>query len=277
MNKDICISIITLTKNDNLGLLRTLLSIENQNLNKKIELLILDGSEKKIFDKNKRFLAKERKKNFICKQNLIIKHINMLNKNIKGIYKCMNYGLFISKGMSVIFMNGGDKFYDNDSLRKLDKHNYNLSYKKVFSFGQANIISRIGVSWKFPGSRLNDINLWLKFFEPNHQSMLVSSDIAKTTLFKEDCEISADKFWKREILNKADNFKYLDFPVCNFYLDGYSSRRPSIQILITQFKDKRISLLRKILSSVKFLILPSFYKYLPFFLRIKSRIIDYIF
>ena len=63
MNKDICISIITLTKNDNLGLLRTLLSIENQNLNKKIELLILDGSEKKIFDKNKRFLAKERKKN----------------------------------------------------------------------------------------------------------------------------------------------------------------------------------------------------------------------
>ena len=277
MNNDIYISIITLTKNDKLGFLRTLLSILNQKFNKTIELLILDGSEKKVFDENKSLLSKERKNTFLCKQNLIIKHINMVKKDIKGIYKCMNYGLFISKGMSVIFLNGGDSFYDNNSLRILDKNNFNSSYKKVVSFGQANIISKIGVTWKFPGSQVKDINLWLKYFEPNHQAMLVSNDIAKSILFKEDCEINADKFWKREILKKVNNFKYIDFPVCNFYLDGYSSMRPNLKILITQFKDKRISLLRKILIFIKFLIFPSFYKYLPYVLKIKNMIIDYIF
>ena len=107
--------------------------------------------------------------------------------------------------------------------------------------------------------------------------MLVSTDIAKSILFKEDCEISADKFWKREILKKVENIKYLNFPVCNFYLDGCSSMRPTIKILTNQLKDKQISLIRKILVFVKFLILPPFYKYLPYFLIIKSKVIDYIF
>ena len=277
MKKEIFISIITLTKNDTKGLFRTLCSILNQNFNKRIELLILDGSEKKIFDKNNSLLKQESKKTFPCKEYLIIKHIDMQKKEIRGIYKCMNYGLLISEGMSLIFMNGGDSLYDQNTLGLLDRNNFNSSYKKVVSFGQAKIISKIGVTWKFPGPRLKDINLWLKYFEPNHQSMLVSSDIAKSILFKEDCEISADKFWKREILKKVENVKYLDFPVCNFYLDGLSSKRPNIKILIKQFKDKRISLFRKILIFAKFLILPSFYKYLPYFLTIKSKFIDYIF
>ena len=277
MNKDIFISIITLTKNDNLGLFRTLSSILNQNFNKRIELLILDGSNEKIFDNNSVLLNEESKKTFPLKEYLIIKHIDMQKKDIRGIYKCMNYGLLISEGMSIIFMNGGDSLYDENTLRILDRNNFNSSYKKVVSFGQANVVSKIGVKWKFPGSKLKNINLWLKYFEPNHQSMLVSTDIAKSILFKEDCEISADKFWKREILKKVENIKYLNFPVCNFYLDGCSSRRPTIKILTNQLKDKQISLIRKILVFVKFLILPPFYKYLPYFLIIKSKVIDYIF
>ena len=277
MNKNISLSVITLTKNDNLGFIRTIYSILNQNFSKRIELLILDGSEKKIFYKNTSFLNKEIKKPFPCRDYLIIKHIDMLEKDIRGIYKCMNYGLLISKGMSIIFINGGDSLYDKNTLKILDKNNLSSSYKKVVSFGQANIISKIGITWKFPGAKLSDINLWLKYFEPNHQSMLVSTDIAKSVFFKEDCEISADKFWKREIIKKVDNYNYLDFPVCNFYLDGCSSSRPSFKTLKTQFKDRRISLLRKFLIFAKFIIIPPFYKYLPYFLRIKSQIIDFIF
>ena len=277
MNKEIFISIITLTKNDNLGFFRTLSSILNQNFNKRVELLILDGSNKKIYDNNSILLDKETKKTFSIKKYLSIRHIDMQKKDIRGIYKCMNYGLLKSKGKSIIFLNGGDSLYDDNTLRLLDLNNFNSSYKKVVSFGQANIISKIGVTWKFPGSKLKNISLWLKYFEPNHQSMLVSTDLAKSILFKEDCEISADKFWKREILKKVESVKYLDFPVCNFFLDGCSSKRPNIKILITQFKDKRISLLRKIIIFVKFLIFPSFYKYLPYFLIIKSKVVEYIF
>ena len=185
MNKEIFISIITLTKNDNLGFFRTLSSILNQNFNKRVELLILDGSNKKIYDNNSILLDKETKKTFSLKEYLIIRHIDMKKKDIRGIYKCMNYGLLKSKGKSIIFLNGGDSLYDDNTLGVLDLNNFNSSYKKVVSFGQANIISKIGVTWKFPGSKLKNISLWLKYFEPNHQSMLVSTDIAKSILFNQ--------------------------------------------------------------------------------------------
>ena len=133
MNKNIYVSVITLTKNDNLGFIRTVYSILNQNFSKRIELLILDGSEKKIFHKNTSFLYKETKKTYPCKDYFIIKHIDMQKKNIKGIYKCMNYGLLISKGMSIIFINGGDSLYDKNTLSILDENNLSSSYKKVFS------------------------------------------------------------------------------------------------------------------------------------------------
>ena len=84
MNKNISVSVITLTKNDNLGFIRTVCSILNQNFSKRIELLILDGSEKKIFDKNNSLLKQESKKTFPCKEYLIIKLC--LTKSLKDLY-----------------------------------------------------------------------------------------------------------------------------------------------------------------------------------------------
>ena len=199
----------------------------------------------------------------------------MDSKQIKGIYPSMNYGLSICKGKSIIFLNGGDSFFDNYSLRKLDDSFYN--YYKTISFGQAKIISKIGLSWNFPGSKMKNIDLWLKFFEPNHQAMMVSADIAKNTFFCEESKISADKFWKRDVLRKADSVCYIDSPVCNFFLDGTSSKRPNKEILLVQIKDKNISFLEKFITLSKFLINPNIYKFFPYLQKIKSIIIDFIF
>ena len=269
------ITIITLTKNDNLGFYRTFVSIINQTIKKNIELLILDGSDKDKFENNNNILRDFSNKNYSCKNYLFFKHIKMNSKSIKGIYPTMNYGLYRCKGKYIIFLNGGDSFFDNNSLKKLDDFSY--KYKKVISFGQAKIISKIGLSWNFPGSKLKNIGLWLKFFEPNHQAMLVSADIAKNTFFYEESEISADKFWKRDVLFKADSIKYLDYPVCNFYLEGTSSRRPNREILLLQIRDKKISFLEKFLTLSKFLILPDIYKYFPYLQKLKSSIIDFLF
>ena len=51
------------------------MTILNQNFNKRIELLILDGSNEKIFDNNSVLLNEESKKTFPLKEYLIIKHI----------------------------------------------------------------------------------------------------------------------------------------------------------------------------------------------------------
>ena len=277
MISSITITIITLTKNDNEGFLRTFLSIINQKFYNYIEFLILDGSEEKIYVENKKIIMNYQSKDFKLKDLIFFNHVNTYQKKIFGIYECMNYGLSQSRGRSIIFLNGGDSFFDEESLIKLGRFNSKFDHKKIITFGQANVISKTGLSWKFPGNKLKNIKLWLKFFEPNHQSMLVSSDLAKVTLFKEESKISADKFWKREVLCKANNFKYINYPICNFFLDGYSSKRPNKEILLLQLNDKNISKLRKIITIIKFLIIPPFYKYYANVQKIKSLAIDFIF
>ena len=269
---DFSSTIITLTKNDIEGFVRTLKSLTSQKYSFNLEWVILDGSKIETFSENKIKLAK-----FSAKNNFLkIKHINMSEKDIFGIYQCMNYGLKISSGDSILFLNGGDTFFCPNSLNKLFKSNNNLKHNKVISFGQAKIISKVGISWNFPGKNISNIEVWLRYFEPNHQSMMVSSDIAKDTPFKEECLISGDKFWKREVLYKAAKFNYLDFPVCKFYLEGFSSIRPNKKILISQIRDKHISFLRKAIILIKFLTIPKVYKYYPYFQKLKSKIIDFI-
>ena len=56
--KNIQISIITLTKNNNLKLLKTLVSIRSQIRSFEIEWLIIDGSNKIQYKKNKNLIKK---------------------------------------------------------------------------------------------------------------------------------------------------------------------------------------------------------------------------
>ena len=94
------ISIITLTKDDNLKFLRTLRSIKKQEITFNVEWIIIDGSNKKLYRLNNNDIHK----NFTKKDKLNIKHINSNKININGIYPCMNYGKKVSKGKYIIFL-----------------------------------------------------------------------------------------------------------------------------------------------------------------------------
>ena len=54
----------------------------------------------------------------------------------------MNFALKIAKGYSLIFMNSGDEFFDNSSLRLMYKNLSLLKTKDSFVFGQARIVSK---------------------------------------------------------------------------------------------------------------------------------------
>ena len=96
--KNIQISIITLTKNNNLKFLKTLLSIRSQIRSFEIEWLIIDGSNKIQYNKNKNLI----KKYLVEIDKIDIKHINS-KENIEGIFPCMNYAKSISNGKFIIF------------------------------------------------------------------------------------------------------------------------------------------------------------------------------
>ena len=268
------VSIISLTKDNFEELAKTSNSIIDQNFKYNIEWIIIDGSNKNVNLKNKALIKKiEIKK----KSSIKISHHNTNILNIKGIYPCMNYGLKIAKGNSIIFLNSGDKFYGSNSLELMYERLKDLKIVNSFVFGQAKIIYSKNLSWKFPGSRLNNIKKWLKYFDPNHQSMLISKKLAKKILFEENCSIISDGIWKRKIINYAEKFDYINEPVINFYLNGVSNMKPTIKIATNQIRNKEVTIIRKIIIILKLLIPKKMYYIYPLIQKYKSLFIDFIF
>ena len=266
------ISIITLTKDDNLKFLRTLRSIKKQEITFNVEWIIIDGSNKKLYTLNNNDIDK----NFTKEDKLYIKHINSNAIDINGIYPCMNYGKKVSKGKYIIFLNSGDKFYDTGSLKLFFDYSLNIDNQFGLIFGQAEIIANKKLKWFFPGKRLKNINIWLKYFEPNHQTMLISRDLANRFDFTNKYNLIGDGYWKRKIIDNSDKVVYINSPVIQFFLDGVSSTKPSKQLLKDLIANKNISNLRKIIFFIKF-IFPSKVFFLYFiFQKLKCNFIDLI-
>ena len=96
------LSIITINYNNKEGLLKTILSVVNQN-HHDYEYIIIDGGSndgsvdiyKDYADKNDYWVSEKD----------------------KGIYNAMNKGIDVAKGEYCIFMNSGDTFYDSNTLQ----------------------------------------------------------------------------------------------------------------------------------------------------------------
>ena len=269
---NIQISIITLIKNDNLKFLKTLKSIKSQEREFDFEWIIIDGSNQKNQIKNKNHINKI----LLEDKQIFIKHINANKLNINGIYPCMNYGKKISKGKFIIFLNSGDTFFTENSLKLFFENSLTTDIHNSLIFGQAKIIANKKIIWFFPGKRLKNINRWLKFFEPNHQAMLVSRTLANKIEFPIKYNIIGDGYWKRKILEKANSVIYLNTPVINFFLDGVSSTKPSKKVLKELIQNKQISIIRKFIFIVKFLLPSKIFFFYFLMQKLKSNFFDLI-
>ena len=269
---NINISIITLKKNDDKKFLRTLKSLKSQQKDFKIEWIIVDGSDFKNQKDTKQLinqiLNEDEKKYFS------LKYINSKRKNISGIYACMNYGKNLARGKFIIFLNSGDIFYNNNSLRIFFNNSLYADPNNCIIFGQANIISPIKINWYFPGSRLKDIEKWLRIFEPNHQSMLVGNKLAKDYDFPENYSFIADGIWKRKILNNAYDIIYIKKPLVKFFLDGVSSIKPNKEVLKNIFKNKNINFIRKLIFVSKYFLPNKLFFIYYLMQKYKSLLID---
>ena len=272
---NIYISVITLSKNDNKKFLRTLKSMISQKKELKIEWLIIDGSSYKNQDKKKKLIKKlfdKEKQN-----NIFLNFINSKRIGIYGIYPCMNYGKKIALGKYILFLNSGDIFFNNFSLDTLLKNSIDVASNSSFIFGQANIIASNKLQWFFPGNKLKNIDKWLRFFEPNHQSMMISKKLSNNYEFKTNYDSIADGYWKRQIINNATDIIYIKTPIVKFFFDGISTEKPSKRKIKEIIKNKNISILRKFIFLIRYAFPENLFFLYHLMQKYKSLLIDFIF
>lgn len=265
------ISIISITKNDLQGLKKTTSSIKKLEFDGIIEWLILDGSDENNILQNKKLI-----RNFKEYKSFYLNYINLKKLSIEGIYNSMDYGLKAAKGESIIFMNGGDQFFNKYSIKNLYGKLKTIKEEKSFVFGQALNYEDKNLNWEFPDNNTTDINKWLRLFEPNHQSMLIKANFAKSQNFADFGEIYADGLWKRNLISNATKYIYIDEKVCIFYLDGISNKKLNLKQLQKELKNKNYKLIRKLIILIKFFTPDFLYTYYPYIQKLKNRIIGFI-
>ena len=118
------ISIITITFQAEAYIQRTLDSVHAQGHRDQFEYIIVDGNS--------------RDQTMSLIQNASIKPDVLISENDKGIYDAMNKGLAKATGEYVMFMNAGDEFASDDTLKTILKEKgdvklYKIQYNKFNS------------------------------------------------------------------------------------------------------------------------------------------------
>lgn len=129
-------SIITVVKNDQLNILKTLNSINKQNF-KNFEYIVIDGAST---DKTLKILMANKFYNVL------------LSEKDKGLYYAMNKGLKISRGKVILYVNSGDTITKN--ALKIVYNEFKKNKKISFLFGtvlrhyKTDIILKFGYNFK---------------------------------------------------------------------------------------------------------------------------------
>ena len=114
-NHNHSLSVITVVKNDQENIEKTIKSVISNKKGLKLEYIIIDG---KSDDKTLSIIKKYKKK------------INkIISEKDKGIYDAMNKGINLSNNDIIVFCNSGDFFYKN-SLKKI----INIFNRKDYDF-----------------------------------------------------------------------------------------------------------------------------------------------
>ena len=208
------ISVITVCLNSQNSILNTINSIISQS-DSNFEYIIVDG----LSVDNTPNIVKEKEQTFHDKG---IK-FQFISEKDNGIYEAMNKGIRLACGEWIIFINAGDLFYDNDTIKRLNFFIANNSEYGVV-YGDTVICDEGLFKLNFAGN-YNDITKRMPFC---HQSIITRRDILINSPYSENYKIASDyDFYLKYYLSNG-SFKYCDFPISIFQLDGISSQNSSL-------------------------------------------------
>lgn len=146
----------------------------------------------------------------------------LISEKDSGVYNAMNKGIKMAKGEYLIFLNGGDYFFEKNILKKIFEEN---DFKEDILYGDCFVFNKNGSKGIV---RFNDNidKFYLLGTCINHQSTFIRRKLFKKFgLYDENYKILADyEKWFCFLKNKVI-FQKVPFIVSNFkFFDGLSSQ-----------------------------------------------------
>lgn len=201
------ISIITVTLNDLVNLKKTAESLKKQT-NKTFQWVIKDGFSS---DGTEDYI-----KSIKDKYNLNISYHR--EKDI-SLYDAMNQSIKFALGEYFLFLNAGDILYAEDTL-DLSLEIINNSEKHSFFYGDNYDLTTDNI---LIYKKARHITYLKKSLPTSHQAIFYKGSLFDKYKYSLDYKVAADYALTAQIYFDGNkNFKYLEFPICIFSLDGFS-------------------------------------------------------
>ena len=264
-NNQPLISIITVVYNGDTHLEQTIQSVIGQSY-KNIEYIVIDGgSTDSTIDIIKKY--EERITYWISEKD-------------NGIYDAMNKGVQVATGDFVNFLNADDTICADNALEYIVGH---MDQDDSVYFSRARIVSDT-ISWIYPAKEVVNMEKWLKWNLPNHQTMFFPKSFYKNHLYDTRLKIGADDDYKLFALRNKD-VRFIDMVYVEFKRGGISSNHKNVHLLIQRIKESYIRNFkhqrwgRLILDPFKLMIMylihilfgeDNFLKFIKYIVKIKS-------
>ena len=220
------ISIITVCKNAESAIERTMLSVVTQScFAENIEYLIIDG-------------ASSDKTIEIIKQYADKHPIKWISEPDSGIYNAMNKGIKLTSGDYLLFLNAGDYLIHYNVIKSLINLFESTQYDVIY--GNAFYINPFTEKYHINAKK----NCGTFFFYQDalpHQAVFYKKNLFdKFGLYDEKFIIKADNVFNKKIIcDEHVNVKYTDQIISVFFYDGISSANNELSFKETKiFQEK---------------------------------------
>ena len=188
-------SIITVTKDNLVGLKKTHTSVQSQTYTD-YEWIVIDGGSK---DGTRTFLKTTQ--------------ADWISEPDEGLYDAMNKGIDKAKGEYIIFMNAGDQFADSKVLNELSQYDADFIYGDALE----------GESRHYKKAK-SHTNMACGMFT-HHQAMVYNRRALGATRYDLQYTVAADYDLTVRVLKNLRNVVYAPNPLCIFETGGLSQQQ----------------------------------------------------
>ena len=238
-------TIITVVKNDEKNISKTIDSVISQNLNG-FEYIIIDG------------FSSDNTKSIIEQYN--DPRIKFFSINDNSVYEALNYGIKKSIGEYIVMMHSGDLFYDEDVLYQIDKVIQNSEIITSNCFYYKNDKKKIFRKWIKPFKKLHKLNS----YKVAHTTTIIKKSIFfEVGFYSEKFQISSDTEFILRLLFKNKKIVYHNL---NSVLMKYGGKSTSLKYSLKKIKEDMQ-------------IYYQYFKYIFiffYFLKIFSKLLDFV-